>query len=431
MHTKAGLLLPAAALATVIGAAACAPPLSKPAITTTTTTAVHPPTTKPAVTTTTSTSSTSSTSTTSTSSTTTLPSTTTTLPDTKGLYSATPVDGWGIVKEGLNDQYVDAVAIVGDTVYAVGSFANATHKAQLAPRANVMAISASAGQLSSFVADTNGPVYAVASDGTSLYIGGDFTIVNGVARNRLARLDLTTGAVNLTFKAGAGGIVRDLAVVGGKLYVGGEFNNVDNAVRHHAAAVNTTNGGLDPSFDPNVSGKVLAVAVNPAGTKVYLGGNFLTVGGVARQNLAEVNPVTGAAQGPTFDRVNDVVLDLSVKSDGNQLYGGGGGKMNSAIDWNATTGARVWSVRSDGDTQAVQYSNGYVYMGFHDGYLGNNALRLLALDPDTGAVDPTFQPTSGSFPGVYALAADGNHLVAAGYFPNMGGVAVKGLAVFP
>ena len=81
--------------------------------------------------------------------------------------------------------------------------------------------------------------------------------------------------------------------------------------------------------------------------------------------------------------------------------------------------------------QAVQYSNGQVYAGFHDGFARRHTLRLLALAPTDGAVDPTFHPSSNSYPGVYCLDADGRYLVAGGYFSNMGGVGVKGLAIFP
>ena len=134
---------------------------------------------------------------------------------------------------------------------------------------------------------------------------------------------------------------------------------------------------------------------------------------------------------PTFARVGDVILDLSVSSDGASVFGAGGGGFNSAAGWSATTGQRRFAVRADGDTQAVQYSNSHVYMGFHDGFMGDISLRLLALAPTDGAVDPTFHPSSNSYPGVYCLDADGRYLVAGGYFSNMGGVGVKGLAIFP
>ena len=41
---------------------------------------------------------------------------------------------------------------------------------------------------------------------------------------------------------------------------------------------------------------------------------------------------------------------------------------------------RIWRIRADGDVQAVRFANNNVYFGFHDGYLGNNTLRLLAAD---------------------------------------------------
>jgi hypothetical protein len=146
--------------------------------------------------------------------------------------------------------------------------------------------------------------------------------------------------------------------------------------------------------------------------------------------LAKVNASTGAVLNPTFSRVGDVILDLSVSSDGASVYGAGGGGFNSAAGWSATTGQRRFAVRTDGDTQAVQYSNSHVYMGFHDGYQGMVNLRLLALDPADGTVNPDFHPDSNSYPGVYCLDADGRYLVAGGYFSTMGGVGVKGLAIF-
>ena len=281
-------------------------------------------------------------------------------------------------------------------------------------------------------------MYAIASDGRALYIGGDFTSVNGVPRSRLAKVDLATGAVDPTFNASTGNTVRDMLYTDGKVFIVGEFTNVSGVNRNHAAALDPTTGAVDTNFDPNVDGKVLAIAANTAETKLYLGGLFSRVGGAARVNLAEVDPTTGNAQGPTFKQVSDIILDLSVRSDGSKVYGAAGGGYNSAVSWTASSGKRDWAVRANGDTQAVQYSNGYVYMGFHDGFGGCDLptdpgcrLRLLALDPANGSVSPSFMPQSLSYPGVYCLDADGKRLVAGGYFAEMGGLGVKGLSIHP
>src|SRR4051812_44610777 len=41
--------------------------------------------------------------------------------------------------------------------------------------------------------NTDGPVYAILPLGNRIYIGGDFTHVNGQNRTRLAAIDATTG----------------------------------------------------------------------------------------------------------------------------------------------------------------------------------------------------------------------------------------------
>ena len=105
--------------------------------------------------------------------------------DTATLFSPNPADGWG------QDGTAYAVAITGDTVFVGGSFANAVHNPQVpVGRTNLMAVQRSNPlNLLPFAPTTDGTVRAMATDGTALYIGGDFTMVNGVPRNHLAKLD--------------------------------------------------------------------------------------------------------------------------------------------------------------------------------------------------------------------------------------------------
>jgi hypothetical protein len=317
-------------------------------------------------------------------------------------------------------------------VYVGGDFSHAVRHAQSVPKANLMAVDINTGDLKTgFVADTDGTVFGLATDGTSLYVGGEFSHINGVARSGLAKVNLTTGAVDPTFTASTPGTVNDVLVVGSKLYVVGVFGSVDGVSRKYGAAVNTTTGAIDPNFNPSTDGEVDTVAINRAHTSLYLGGNFVTVHGISRPYLAEVNPTSGVPQGPIFSKIPAKVRDVTVKDDGTAVYAAVGGKYNSAVQLDPNTGKEEWRVHVDGDTQAIVSSNGFVYMGFHDGYQGINTLRLLAVDPTNGQVDPAFMPQSGSYPGVLSLDADGKHLVASGLFPDMGGVGVKGLSIQP
>ena len=287
--------------------------------------------------------------------------------------------------------------------------------------------------LPGFVANTNGIVHVVLSDGISVYVGGEFTTVNGVAANHIAKLDPATGAVDSGFHATTTNFVSDLVLFGSKPYAVGDFGQMNGVSRQGAALLDMTTGALDPTFDPNTDGRVNTVAINPAGTKLYLAGIFQNVGSVSRPWIAEVSPTTGAAQGPTFTTVQDYVRDVTVGPDG-LVYAAVGGKQNSAY---ASTDDRQaeWRQHANGDVQAVKYSNGYVFFGFHDGFtingVRNYTLRILAANPQTGVLNPGFMPESGALPGVLTIDADGTYLAVGGYFGHMGGKSVNGLSIHP
>ena len=162
---------------------------------------------------------------------------------------------------------------------------------------------------------------------------------------------------------------------------------------------------------------------------MYIAGVFASVGGTARSWLAEIDPRTGNVQGPSFPSIPDYVRDVTVGPDG-MVYAAVGGKFNSAVGLDPITGKQKWRQHADGDVQAVKYSNGYVYFGFHDGFGGDPTKRLLAANPATGVLNPAFAPESGAYPGVLTIDADGEYLVVGGLFHRMGGRAtVNGLSI--
>ncbi|MEN9576923.1 MAG: hypothetical protein RL514_4778, partial [Verrucomicrobiota bacterium] len=131
-------------------------------------------------------------------------------------------------------------------------------------------------------ARTDGSVYAVViqPDGR-IVIGGTFSQVNGVARNRLARLN-EDGTLDTTFNPGVGpdNAVYGLALQGdGKLLVAGQFNRYGGAVHNPVARLNA-NGTLDASFDigPVLVGYAQTVVVQADGKIVVAGGLSSTDG---------------------------------------------------------------------------------------------------------------------------------------------------------
>ncbi len=136
--------------------------------------------------------------------------------------------------------------------------------------------------------------------------------------------------------------------------------------------------------------------------------------------------------GGAFNQLNDLVLDLSVTD--SQVFAAVDGGMNSAAAWDLGGGARQWRAQANGDVQAVQYDNGNVYFGFHDGFtidgVRDFTLRVLAADAQSGTIE-SFRPVSGGAVGVWGIDSDGQYLAVVGKFPKMGGFNVKGISIHP
>jgi hypothetical protein len=156
-------------------------------------------------------------------------------------------------------------------------------------------------------------VYALrmSADGGSVYIGGSFATVGGVARNSAARVNATTAAVmpwnpNVYFGVttkGSQNVVYEMAALGSRVYLCGDFFRVggDTAsnVATNIAAVDATTGARDRGFVTSTDGAVNACVASSAA--LYLGGHFQKVGGTeqgingqSRNHIAAVNPTTGA-----------------------------------------------------------------------------------------------------------------------------------------
>jgi len=160
-----------------------------------------------------------------------------------------------------------------------------------APRTNIARLNSNGTLDSTFVAGIDTPPNALALqlDGRVL-IGGAFSSVNGQARDHIACLS-TNGSLDTNFLAITDGNVDTFAIQpDGKVLIGGNFNTVNGQSRHRIARLNP-NGSLDGSFQNAMAGAddyVACVAYDPSG-KVLIGGQFATVNGVGRTNVARLN----------------------------------------------------------------------------------------------------------------------------------------------
>ena len=153
---------------------------------------------------------------------------------------------------------------------------------------------------------TNGKVYATAlsEDRKVLYIGGEFTEVrqrSGVSYkvSNVAAINVKTGAAIRTWRpkvSGEEAVVRSLAVKNGKVFIGGNFTAVEGKPRKNLAAVGAyTKAVVLSPFAPQVGSDTSYVFALEAGErKLYAGGGFSKVNGAPRKNLAAFSLKTGA-----------------------------------------------------------------------------------------------------------------------------------------
>ena len=126
----------------------------------------------------------------------------------------------------------------------------------------------------------NGAIYRIKPlpDGKILIVGS-FTMVNGVNRGRIARLN-TDGSVDTSFNppVGANDNIYAIDILpDGKIVIGGEFSGVNFTNRSYVARLNS-DGTLDTSFNASTNSPVLSVKAEISG-KILIGGSFTVADG--------------------------------------------------------------------------------------------------------------------------------------------------------
>ena len=261
------------------------------------------------------------------------------------------------------DGRVSAILPLGDRVYLGGEFTSVNG----VPRDRLAAVDATTGRLLDWAPRADGRVTALAAspDGSRVYASGSFTRINGLSRWRLASLDAATGALDPNWRPRADSGVHALAVSGNRLYVGGSFATIDGQARSRLALLDRTTGALDPNWKPSANGTVQALARSADGGRVYAGGDFTSISGQPRPYLASLDAVGSGALDGAFapPNPNGKVFDLAVS--GGQIYTAEGGPGGATASYDAATGARAWQQIADGDSQAIAVADGKVYVAGH------------------------------------------------------------------
>ena len=339
---------------------------------------------------------------------------------------------------------VSALAVSGSSLYVGGSFT--TYRGVAAPY--LAKVDLSSGNLDTSFTQATGmdsSVIALAVSGSSLYLGGQFTTYRGVAAQRLAKIDLTSGNLDTTFtqSTGFGGRVHALDVSGSSLYVGGDFTTYRGAAANKLAKVDLASGNLDTTFTQatGLGGRsVYALAVS--GSALYVGGEFTTYRGAAAQRLAKVDLATGNLD-TTFTQstgTDSFVSALAVS--GSSLYVGGWftyyrgllarrlAKVDLATGNLDTSFTQSTGVSGGYSVYALAISGSSLYVGGDfTSYRGVAAERLAKVNLTSGNLDTSFTQSTGMNSSVSALAVSGSSLYVGGDFSSYRGAAAPYMTI--
>ena len=257
------------------------------------------------------------------------------------------------------------------------------------------------------------------------------------------------------------------------VYFGGSFTTVGGVARTRLAAVAASNGALlnwAPTAD---DAQVLAMVLAPDGSRVVVGGHFSTLNGVAAPGLGALDATSGATlpfaanQRITDDGSGAAILSL--RTDGTQIYGTGyaygGGDFEGTFGADPDTGNINLLNDCHGDTYdnlavgRVLYSVGHAHdcsamglfpdttnpriwhhaLAFTTSATGTNTgpddygwnfngvpdSTLLHWFPDFGLGTYTGQGQA-----AWSLTGNASYIALGGEFPNVNGTAQQGLVRF-
>ncbi|MGV8909667.1 MAG: PKD domain-containing protein [Propionicimonas sp.] len=247
------------------------------------------------------------------------------------------------------------------------------------------------------------------------------------------------------------GVAWAQVVVGNTVYVVGRFTSARPAgsplgqgevTRNNALAYDLLTGQLKPAFNPNLNGQALAVTASPDGSRIYVGGEFTSVGGTPRSRIAALDPVTGAmitsfnarADGPVkaiaatastvyvgglFTRVNDIsrARMAALRASNGGLIAG----FAPVFTGNPDSSPRVNAIALSPTADRIVIGGNFVTVNGS----GNPGYGLAMIDAGTGASLPmpanSVVRDAGKDSAILSLASDGVNVYGTGYIFGIGG----------
>ena len=278
----------------------------------------------------------------------------------------------------------------------------------------------------------SGNIYTVAIKDEWIYVGGRFDSVGSLGSSNIVRYNSTTnewstlGSSNGPNNDADNAYVAAIAFEGDYVYLGGDFTNVNGMPAFSLARWNSVTDTWD-SVGRGINGQVFAIA--PDGDDLYVGGRFLGAGellagpGRDARNVARWKDGTWLSMG---DGVNKVVWTMVF--DTKKLFAGGNfdsaGTMpvNHVVAWDIAS--EQWEGLGEGldkdflpSVSSLSTNGKYIYAGGDFAQTGFDSVSNIARW-DGSRWNPL---GSGVDSPVYVVDVDGNKVYVAGAFTEAGG----------
>lgn len=214
---------------------------------------------------------------------------------------------------------------------------------------------------------STGYVRTVYATWGNIYIGGNFTAVNGVSRGHIAQLDAYTGALK-NWKPADIGVVNAVTAGQQAVYYGSS-NKVNAASPANAAAIWS---------QPVSGGPVKSLRLLSDEQRLFVGGLFEKVGTLTQHGLMMIYPAISGAVNPGFvtHLATDSGVGVSGSYDGEEalslvedawgnIYAGIGGIQNGIYQLDGWSGATKWYQPYEADVQGIGYFGTNIIAGYH------------------------------------------------------------------
>lgn len=318
---------------------------------------------------------------------------------------------------------ISTMLIVGDTLFIGGNFTEVNGQV----RSNLAAFNRISGQLLSWSPTADSWVLTMSTYGNRIILGGYFNQINGNIRYGLASVNKITGVLD-TWNPNPNYTIYSTVMDGTKLYVGGEFTQIAGQARNNIAVFDITTNSLT-SWNPNANNAVWAIEVT--NDRIYLGGEFDLISGQTRQRIVEFYKSTGTitSWAPTIS-----TNVKSIKRNMNNLYVGGAfwyvnGQVHKHVAlFDMTTGTLSnWSPNSDTHTNtgsvsinAISLQNGKIFIGGTTSFIGGTDQRyIVGINMNTGKLATNQIQINNS---VTKIQIKDSLLYLAGWFTEISGI---------